>query len=352
MKKVFDLNLLITAILMVVFLSCQQDIDRITDISVEPTEKTLKEGEEFVIKVKITPDNAKNRSVTWQSDNTDVAKVDEKGKVTAIKEGTAVIKVKTQDGNKTAECKVIVSKSFDPNCVINGIKFEFVEISGGTFTMGSPDNEVGRNNDESPQHVVTLNSFYMGKYEVTQAQWKAVMETDTTPSFFKGDNLPVEMVNYADIMDFITKLNELTKKEYRLSTEAEWEYACRAGTTTPFYTGNNITTAQANYNGVPYNDNPKGEYRGKTTEVGSFAPNAFGLYDMHGNVWEWCSDKYGKYPDTPQVNPTGATDGSYGIIRGGSWDNGASYCRSAFRASTPFFMIDNFLGFRLVHPKK
>ncbi|MDO4725827.1 MAG: SUMF1/EgtB/PvdO family nonheme iron enzyme [Porphyromonadaceae bacterium] len=352
MKKKCFLVCFFTAIVTFGFLSCQQD--RVTDILVEPTEKTLKEGEEFVIKVKITPDNAKNRSVTWQSDNTDVAKVDEKGKVTAIKEGTAVIKVKTQDGNKTAECKVIVSKSFDPNCVINGIKFEFVEIPGGTFTMGSPDNEPIRDKDE-PQHSITLSSFYMGKYEVTQAQWKAVMGKDNNPSFFKGDNLPMEMVSWEDTQLFINKLNELTKKEYRLPTEAEWEYACRAGTTTPFYTGDNITTDQANYNGEgSYNNNPIGENRQKTTEVGTFSPNAWGLYDMSGNIWEWCNDWYDKfyYGISPESNPIGPETGTERVIRGGSWRNYAQYLRSANRSSDRVRGKGNDCGFRLVHPKK
>ena len=141
--------------------------------------------------------------------------------------------------------------------------------------MGSPQSEPERNANESPQHEVTLSSFYMSKYEVTQAQWKAVMGADNNPSDFVGDNLPVETVTYAKVLEFINKLNEATQKEYRLPTEAEWEYACRAGTDTPFYTGDNITTEQANYKGtMPYNGNNKGKYRGKTTEVETFAPNA------------------------------------------------------------------------------
>ncbi|MDO4725826.1 MAG: SUMF1/EgtB/PvdO family nonheme iron enzyme [Porphyromonadaceae bacterium] len=351
MKGKIFFDLFFTAIVTVIFLSCQQD--RVTNISVEPTEKTLKEGEEFVIKVKITPDNAKNRSVTWQSDNTDVAKVDEKGKVTAIKEGTAVIKVKTQDGNKTAECKVIVSKSFDPNCVIKGVKFEFVQIPAGEFTMGSPENEVGRDKDESPQHVVRLSSFYMCKYEITQAQWRAVMG-EGHEFYFYGDSLPAESISWNLAQEFIERLNELTKKEYRLPTEAEWEYACRAGTTTPFYTGNNITTDQANYNGVPYNGNPKGEYREETTKVGSFAPNEFGLYDMHGNVWEWCSDWYGEnyYENGAQQNPTGPDKGTKRVNRGGGWTSNAKVQRSANRHSDQ--PSDKYCdtGFRLVISKK
>ena len=138
----------------------------------------------------------------------------------------------------------------------------------------------------------------------------------------------------------------------RLPTEAEWEYAARAGTTTPFSTGNNLTTSQANYDGnYPYNGNAKGEYRQKTLPVGSFAANEYGLFDMHGNVWEWCSDWYGDYSTSAQINPKGASSGSYRVIRGGSWNSHADTCRSAYRGSrTPDHRYD-IIGFRLVSPK-
>ncbi len=322
----------------------------VMEVKVTPAQLTLAPGESVVLSVEILPSNASDKKVSWKSSNIKVAEVRDNGEVKAIASGTATITVTAQDGNKTSECKVTV---FSADSEVNGVKFEFVNIPQGTFLMGSPQQEPERNDDESPQHEVTLSGFYMSKYEVTQAQWKAVMGADNNPSYFKGDKLPVEMVGYDDVLEFIDKLNELTNKEYRLPTEAEWEYACRAGTNTPFFTGNNITTNQANYKGtLPYNGNEQGEYRGKTTDVGIFAPNAWGLYDMHGNVWEWCSDKYGPYPNTPQTNPTGSTGGNTLVIRGGSWDNGATYCRSALRISTPLFMSDNFLGFRLVHPKK
>ena len=232
--------------------------------------------------------------------------------------------------------------------------YEMVYIPGGTFTMGSPEGEVDRSSDET-QHSVTLSSYYMGSTEVPQALWKAVMGTSTTlsnPSYFKGDDLPVEQVSWDDCQTFIRKLNQLTGKRYRLPTEAEWEYACRAGTTTPFNTGNNLTTDQANYNGYwPYNGNVKGQDRKTTTPVGSFAPNGWGLYDMHGNVYEWCSDWYGDYPTGAQTNPQGASSGSFRVFRGGHFNFDAQYCRSAYRSyNTPTIGFSN-LGFRLVSPE-
>jgi formylglycine-generating enzyme required for sulfatase activity len=207
-----------------------------------------------------------------------------------------------------------------------------VWVAGGTFAMGSPSSEAGRDSDEGPQHQVTISKgFYMGKYEVTQKEWVAVMGSN--PSYFKGDNLPVEQVSWFDVIDYC---NALSRREgltpaytisgsgdsrtvtwnksangYRLPTEAEWEYACRAGTTSPFSTGNNITTSQANYDGnYPYNNNAKGTYRSQTTAVGSFAANSWGLHDMHGNVWEWCWDRFGDYASGFQTDPSGAASGA------------------------------------------
>jgi formylglycine-generating enzyme required for sulfatase activity len=171
---------------------------------------------------------------------------------------------------------------------VNWVRMEFVLIPAGKFMMGSPKSEAGRSDSEDTQHGVTIAApFYLGKYEVTQGEWKAVMGSN--PSMFKGDDrLPVEGVSWDDCQEFITRLN--AKKDgyvYRLPSEAEWEYACRAGTATAFSFGETITAEQVNYDGnYPYGNAPKGEYRGKTTRVGSFPPNAWGLYDMHGNVWE------------------------------------------------------------------
>jgi formylglycine-generating enzyme required for sulfatase activity len=255
----------------------------------------------------------------------------------------------------------------------------FVRVEGGTFTMGSPASEPERMYNEV-QHRVTVNAFYIGKYQVTQAEYEAVMGAN--PSYFKGSNLPVERVSWYDAVEFCNKLSQKegltpaytidkTRSDpnnrsendtvrwlvtwnqnangYRLPTEAEWEYACRAGTTTPFSTGNNITTSNANYNGnYPYNNNAKGIYREKTTPVGSFAPNPWGLYDMHGNVWEWCWDWYGDYSSGAQTDPRGAVTGSYRVLRGGFWGNLGQYLRSALRGSGGPSIRGLDIGFRLV----
>jgi formylglycine-generating enzyme required for sulfatase activity len=196
-------------------------------------------------------------------------------------------------------------KKDPPKNFTNSIGMKFVWIPPGSFMMGSPKGEKGRAANET-QHKVTLTKgFFMGVYTVTQEQWKEVMGNN--PSFFRGKkNLPVENVTWNDCQEFVKKLREKDKKAYRLPTEAEWEYACRAGTTTPFYFGETISTDQANYDGNSvYGNGKKGIYRGKTTPVGSFPPNAFGLYDMHGNLWQWCQDWGGEYPQKDVLDPQG-----------------------------------------------
>ncbi|HCQ21006.1 MAG: Sulphatase-modifying factor protein [Aphanizomenon flos-aquae LD13] len=236
----------------------------------------------------------------------------------------------------------------------NGVNLEMAAIPGGIFMMGSPENEERRYDNESPQHQVTVPSFFMGKYPVTQAQYQAIMGTN--PSYFKGSNRPVERVIWNYAIAFCEKLSQRTGKNYRLPSEAEWEYACRAGTTTPFHFGEKITTDLANYDGnCTYGGGIKGIYRGETTEVGSFeVANNFGLYDMHGNVWEWCQDSWhSSYKGAP-------TDGSawldteentnFKLLRGGSWDNFPEDCRSAFRYSDLLVTYYTFydIGFRVV----
>jgi formylglycine-generating enzyme required for sulfatase activity len=250
-----------------------------------------------------------------------------------------------------------------------GITLETVAIPGGTFTMGTEDEEIEKLVKkfgwegfrlERPQHRVTVSSFYMGRYPITQSQWKAIAATakididlETNPSEFTGDELPVEQVNWYEATEFCKRLSRETKQEYRLPSEAEWEYACRAGTTTPFYFGETITGELANYDASnTYAGEAKGEYRQQTTPVGQFSPNAFGLYDMHGNVWEWCADNWhDNYDGAP-------TDGSAWIengndnrspLRGGSWYLNPNICRSAFRYY--FNRRDDYLdnyGFRVV----
>jgi len=233
----------------------------------------------------------------------------------------------------------------------NGVKLEMAAIPGGTFMMGSPENEIGRRDDESPQHEVTVPSFFMGKYPVTQAQYRVI--TGNNPSRFKSDNRPVERVSWNNAVAFCEKLSQRTGKTYRLPSEAEWEYACRAGTTTPFHFGETITTDLANYNGnYTYGQEPKGVYRRETTEVGSFGvANNFGLYDMHGNVWEWCQDNWHSNYEGAPIDGSAwlgiEKNTNTRLLRGGSWVNDPDYCRSAFRY-TFNLAYDYELGFRVV----
>ena len=196
--------------------------------------------------------------------------------------------------------------------------------------MGSPKEEKERNENETQHKVKLTKGFYMGVYTVTQEQWQTVMGNN--PSFFEGENLPVESVSWDDCQEFIKKLREKDKKQYRLPTEAEWEYACRAGTKTPFHFGETISTDQANYNGEIYGTGKKGVSRGKTIPVGSFPANAFGLHDMHGNVFQWCQDWVGHYPQKEVVDPQGPEKGAERVLRGGSWSINPQVCRSASRS--------------------
>jgi len=230
----------------------------------------------------------------------------------------------------------------------NGVTLDMVAIPGGSFVMGSPNTEAERSNYEGPQRTVNISPFFMGKYEVTQQQYQAVMGNN--PANFKGAKRPVESVNWNDAIEFCRKLSQKTGKTYRLPSEAEWEYACRAGTTTPFYFGETITPDLVNYDGNnPYGNAPKGLYRKETTDVGSFPPNSFGLYDMHGNVWEWCSDKWhGNYSGAPTDGSsweTGMDDDR--VQRGGSWYNYVVHCRSASRYGLSVGLRYRALGFRV-----
>ncbi|MEM6751383.1 MAG: formylglycine-generating enzyme family protein [Cyanobacteria bacterium P01_C01_bin.38] len=266
------------------------------------------------------------------------------------------------------------------------LKLEMVAIPGGTFEMGSPEDEPKRRNDESPQHTVTVQPFFMSKYLVTQAQWRFVAqlpqverELESEPSEFKGDDLPVELVSWYDAVEFCARLSNHTGRRYSLPTEAEWEYACRAVTTTPhsgsnvapggtphnradspFHFGETITGDLANYNASKtFANEAKGEYREKTTPVGQFPPNTFGLYDMHGNVDEWCLDDYhDNYEDAPtdgsawfdEENNNLSQKQGRTVLRGGSWYLNPNYCRSASR-DLNYDSRDNYnfnIGFRVV----
>ena len=240
---------------------------------------------------------------------------------------------------------------------------EMVAIPGGTFEMGSPENEPKRHKNESPQHTVTVQPFFMGKYPITQAQWRFVAKLSqinrklkAEPSRFKGDNRPVEYVSWYDAVEFCDRLSKYTGRTYTLPTEAEWEYACRAGTTTPFYFGKTISSQLANYRAsITYANEPKGEYRKQITSVGQFPPNAFGLYDMHGNLWEWCLDDWhSNYKGAPKNDSAWISSNnnrSRKVLRGGSWLSYPEYCRSASRSNlygSSHLLKNDDVGFRIV----
>jgi formylglycine-generating enzyme required for sulfatase activity len=288
------------------------------------------------VPVSVNPDSVKPlQKLELLSFNFEVVGVNEKG----------------EQINKESKQSQYFSQDLD-----NDITLEMVAIPEGTFLMGSPQDEKDSYDDERPQHEVNVPTFFMGKYPITQTQWRAIAATakididlETNPSEFKGDELPVESVNWYQATEFCKRLSRETKREYRLPSEAEWEYACRAGTTTPFYFGETITGELANYN---TNKTYVEEYRNETTPVGQFPPNAFGLYDMYGNVWEWCADTWhDNYDGAP-------TDGSAWIengddnrspLRGGAWYTFPYRCRSAHRNIDARRYSRSFLyGFRVV----
>jgi len=271
----------------------------------------------------------------------------------------------------TVVAPAVSSRESDKKSFTNSIGMTFVYIPPGEFMMGSPENESERDSDEKQHKVKLTKGFYMQTTEVTQGQWKAVMGEN--PSSFKdcGDDCPVETVSWDYVQEFINKLNLDSarfpagernptvgernpavgerSRTYRLPTEAEWEYAARAGTTTPYFWGSQADCSKANY-GNGYSSECKEENPGKTVKVASFESNAYGLYDMHGNVWECCQDWYGDYPSGAVTDPTGPPSGSNLVGRGGGWDGYAQYCRSADRYGYSPGIRYVPLGFRLVLP--
>jgi formylglycine-generating enzyme required for sulfatase activity len=253
--------------------------------------------------------------------------------------------------------------------MVNSIGMKFALIPAGTFLMGSPPGEKQRSKDEEQHEVTLTRPFYLGVFPVTQAQWQAIMGSN--PSYFcatgegkdevrgmRTDDFPVEQVSWEDVMDFLKKLAALKEereagREYRLPTEAEWEFACRGGAAEyqVFHYGNSLSSTQANYNGsYPYGGASEGPYLERTSEVGAYEPNGFGLFDMHGNVWEWCSDWYDTdyYKTSPRRDPAGPAEGTSRVLRGGSWDCFGQRCRSAWRNGTEPTNRYAYLGFRVV----
>jgi formylglycine-generating enzyme required for sulfatase activity len=242
---------------------------------------------------------------------------------------------------------ILQAQTKEPPQFINGIGLRFVLLPPGSFTMGSPGSEKGRGDDEIPRKITFAKGLYVGVHTVTQEQWQAVMGDN--PSHFKGaKNLPVEQVSWHDCAAFCKKLSGKDKKPYRLPTEAEWEYACRASTTTPYHFGATLDSAQANYNGnFIYGNGKPGVYREKTTPVGSFPANAWGLHDMHGNVWQWCSDWHGGYARNDLTDPQGPKTGKNRMQRGGSWGSHPIFCRAANRNFIAPDQRTEYAGFRV-----
>ena len=251
--------------------------------------------------------------------------------------------------------------------ITNSIGMKLRLIPAGEFMMGSPESDDEAKGSEKPQHKVRITKpFYLGVYEVTQAEYERVMGTNPSDFSKNGDNsdavkdmdtsrFPVEDVSWEGAVEFCRKLSELPEEKaggriYRLPTEAEWEYACRAGTTTPFHFGSQLNGQEANCDGnYPYGTSTEGPDLGRTTTVGSYAANAFGLYDMHGNVWEWCNDRYAweYYKSSPENDPLGPTEAADRVVRGGCWWGGAWSCRAAIRYGlVPLSRLGS-LGFRV-----
>ena len=283
---------------------------------------------------------------------------------------TACSQTENEDHHETGSLKSDSLEATDMNIPDN-----FILIKGGAFQMGSPESEAWRSTDET-QHRVTVSDFYMSRYELTQQEYEEIMGSD--PSNFSGENLPVENVSWLDAVTYCNARSETegltavytidgqnvswdkSANGYRLPTEAEWEYACRAGTTTPFYMENSPSAEQANYYGhYPYEiennyfsqgnlEVKPGEYRQTTVPVDSFSENPFGLYNMHGNVGEWVWDYYGAYPSGEQTDPAGPTSGTLRVYRGGGWNDFAKNMRSAYRATLEQNKGSFNLGIRLV----
>ncbi|MBD2109602.1 SUMF1/EgtB/PvdO family nonheme iron enzyme [Nodosilinea sp. FACHB-13] len=237
---------------------------------------------------------------------------------------------------------------------IGPVTLRLVSIVGGQFVLGAPDTELGHDPSQPPQTIAAVDSFWMSVHPITQGQWRAVAllptvkrDLDPNPAYFTGNDRPVEQVSWQEAVEFCDRLNQLIEshpdqpglRRYRLPTEIEWEYACRAKTTTPFHTGQTLTTDLANYNGTkPYRQEPVGQFRGTTTAVGAFGKaNDFGLYDMHGNVLEWCSP-----------NRDASSNDDWRVVRGGSWQSPPQQCRSAYRAGLKADTRSNEVGFRIV----
>lgn len=317
-------------------------IQAVTGITLDKTSVSINPGSTTQLTATISPDNAYDKSVTWSSSNTAVATVDNNGKVTAVKEGTATITVQSVS-NSSVKATCLVTVSVDRTFTVGGVTFRMKLVEAGTFQMGGTEYS-----SEQPIHSVTISKdYYLGETEVTQALWKAVTGYSPTSggsswssTYGLGDNYPAYNISYEDVQLFITKLNSLTGENFRMPTEAEWEFAARGGNKSKGYTYSGSNTLG---DVAWYTDNSSS----KTHAVKTKAANELDIYDMSGNVWEWCSDWYYPYSSSAQTDPTGPTTGTTRVLRGGSWDNNASNSRCAVRINNMPSIWDYYRGVRL-----
>ena len=328
MKKICFI-ILSTILLIAIAIACKKEVQVIGVILNKSSINLSVEGKKTLVAI-VLPCNATNKEIFWASDNPTVATVTN-GLIAALSAGVAKITATALDGNQTATCNVEVYEHIEGEP-------EMILVEGGTFTMGCTNGECWGDGREEPVHPVTLSSYKIGKYPVTQQEWVAIMETN--PSYLQDDNLPVEMVSWKDVQEFIDQLNEATGKQYRLVTEAEWEFVARGGKLSKGYK----YSGSDNLDEVAWYNINSG---GAANPVGIKAANELGIYDMSGNVWEWCNDWYGIYSEDAQTDPQGHARGSGRVIRGGSWINGAQHCRISTRFNTNPSLRSVNMGFRL-----
>ena len=340
--------------------SSTQPVKLVTGITLSETAITLQPDESKRLTATVEPADADNPAVTWSSSDDGVAEVNQSGRVTANADGTCVITCSATDGSGVkAECQVTVDAPAvedEQTFTVSGVSFKMKKVAGGRFPMGATAEQSDGytpESDETPTHLVTLSDYWMGETEVTQALWYAVMGAKPTSSnswsrtYGLGNNYPAYYVSWNDCQEFITKLNQLTGKTFRLPTEAEWEYAARGGSLMGLIFSGSNTLGDVAW----YWDNIPSQSSGTTgygsQPVATKAPNELGLYDMSGNVWEWCQDWFGDYSSGSQTNPTGPSSGSVRVFRGGSWGNFTSDCRVAIRGNSIPAGTYDILGLRL-----
>jgi len=329
MKK--HLLLILLSLLLVLFtVSCRKV--PVTDLLLNRDSLTLAVGDTGILFVTILPEDATYKRLLWSSSNPDVVAT-VNGVLIALNEGEAIIHITTKEGAKTVSCNLKVNKKTEEEP-------EMVIIKGGRFPMGCTDNDCLPDDSEKPWHLVTVSSFQISKYPITQKQWKVIM--GTIPESYAGDNFPVVHVSWEDAQEFIAKLNTVTGKNYRLPTEAEWEFVARGGTKSKGYkySGSN------DFNAVAWNKFNSGQ---KTHPVGMKAPNELGIYDMSGNVWELCNDWYGRYHNDEQTDPQGPGGGTWRVLRGGSWAADSVLCRISARSTFLPIQRTPYTGFRVAH---